>query len=154
MTITQELVERVERAAGPDRELTALVRCAALAPKEAFVQLSPINGAWCIYEISYTGKERSWEPRGLSQEQRLGDFLTSVDAAISLLPEGWWLYAVDASISGRFVVSLRGPLMAVEYEDTIARISDMMIPAVAAGIANSLATAITAASLRARMVQQ
>lgn len=80
----------VEMTTGPDPELVAQIRCAAFAPHGAFVKQSPINGAWCVYEAPRAdGRERSWEYRGLTQEQRLGDFLGSVDAALSLVPEGW-----------------------------------------------------------------
>ncbi len=155
MTITQELVERVERAAGPDRELDCLIQV-AVTP-DAKCMTDPGHGTvgstfgvmrdidfdvWRQHRTGVLGPFYYGEPPA---------YTASIDAAMTLVPEGWWLYAVDASITGRFVVSLRGPLMAVEYEDTTARISDMMIPAMAAGIANSLATAVTAASLRARM---
>lgn len=79
------LAERVEKASGPDRELDALIRCAVFAPATAYVRQSPINGQWCIYEVGPSGKERSWEARGLTLEQRLGSFSSSLDAAMSLL---------------------------------------------------------------------
>lgn len=81
------LAERCEKASGPNEELNAAIRCAVFAPTGAFVKQSPINAAWCIYEVGYNGRERSWEPRGLSQLQRLGDFTASLDAAITLVPD-------------------------------------------------------------------
>jgi hypothetical protein len=103
------LAERCEQATGPDRDLDALIRCAVFAPQGAFVRRSPINGAWCIYEISYGGKERSWEPRGLSREARVGAFTASLDAAMTLVPEGFdWLIGrtndgltIHAEVGGR-----------------------------------------------------
>jgi hypothetical protein len=82
------LATRCEQATGPDRELDALIRCAVFAPQGAFVRRSPVNGAWCTYEIGYGGKERLWEPRGLSQEARVGAFTASLDAAMALAVEG------------------------------------------------------------------
>jgi hypothetical protein len=79
-----ELAERCERATGPDRELDAQTRCAVFAAPGAYVRQSPINGAWCIYETGFNGKERIWEPRNLSPEQRVGSFTSSLDAAMTL----------------------------------------------------------------------
>lgn len=91
-----ELAERCEQATGPDRELDALIRCAVFAPAGAFVKQSPINGEWCVYEVGYNGKERSWEPRGLTYEQRTGSFTASLDAAVTLVPEGKYWIVVNA----------------------------------------------------------
>jgi len=86
-----ELADRVEALAGPDAEVDALIRCALFASAGAYVKQSPINGAWCIYEIGFNGKERSWQPHGLSHEQRLGSFTASIDAAMTLADPSWWL---------------------------------------------------------------
>jgi len=86
----EELALACERATGPDRELDVRIRCAIFAPAGAYVEQSQINGAWCVYEIGFSGKPRSWESRGLSQEQRLGSFTASLDAAMTLVPEGYW----------------------------------------------------------------
>ena len=85
-----ELALRVEAATGPDRELDALIRCAVFAPEGACVEKSPHNGAWCIYDgKDRQGRSRLWEPRTLTRLQRLGEFTASLDAAMSLVPEGW-----------------------------------------------------------------
>jgi hypothetical protein len=92
MTDAQELLklaERVEALTRPDRETDALIRCALFAADGAYVEQSKINGAWCVLEVGYNGKVRSWEPKGLSQEQRIGSFTASLDAALSLVPKGW-----------------------------------------------------------------
>ncbi len=92
MTIDlNELADRVEALAGPDEEVDALIRCALFASAGAYVKQSPINGAWCIYEIGYNGKERSWQPHGLSQEHRLGSFTASIDAAMTLVGDDSWV---------------------------------------------------------------
>lgn len=83
------LASRVEGLKGPDREVDALVRCAVFAPAAAYVEQSPINGAWCVYEVGYNGKPRIWEPRNLSHDARTGSFTASLDAALTLVPEGW-----------------------------------------------------------------
>ena len=46
----QSLLERLEKAEGPDREIDALIRCILLAPSGAYVEQSPRNGEWCVYE--------------------------------------------------------------------------------------------------------
>lgn len=89
MTDTQALellAARVEAATGADRKLDAEIRCAVFAPPSAFVKQSPYNGASCIYVVGFDGKVLLWEPRGLSQEQHLGSFTASLDAAMTLVP--------------------------------------------------------------------
>jgi hypothetical protein len=125
------LAERVEGLDGPDRELDALIRCALFAPAGAFIRQSPINGAWCIYETGLNGKERLWEARGLSQLQRLGAFTASIDAALTLVPEGW-----------QFEIEIR-PCQALVIGEGVHR-----------SIAATPALALTAAALRAHAETQ
>jgi len=81
------LAERVEAATGADRELGARVIAASLAPANAFVEQSKINGAWCIYTADADGKNRSWQPpRGVRGDDRCPT--ASLDAAMSLPPSG------------------------------------------------------------------
>jgi len=83
------LAERVEQAVGPDAELSALIRCAIFAPEGAYVAVSPFNGLHCIFlGETRDGRPKGWEPRGLTHEQRMGDFTASLDAAMALVPEG------------------------------------------------------------------
>lgn len=84
-----DLIERIEAASGPDRELDELIRCEVFAPWGAYVKQSPINGSWCIYHVGYDGKERLWGPRNITPEQRFGRFSSSIDAALTLVPEGF-----------------------------------------------------------------
>lgn len=49
MTDLAELLERVEAASKPSEELDALILCALQAPPGSYVDKSPFNGAWCIY---------------------------------------------------------------------------------------------------------
>lgn len=100
------LAERVEALAGPDAETVAQIRCAVFAPSGAYVQQSSINGAWCIYDgQSRDGRPRTWEATKLSHTQRLGDFTASLDAAMTLVPEGWrWWKAGDGRTGGSRMV--------------------------------------------------
>lgn len=135
------LAERCEMASGPDRELDAAIRCAVFAPAGAFVEQSPINGAWCVYETGYGGKKRSWEARGLSQLQRLGEFTASLDAAMTLVPEGldWGI----AHFGPRGSEAQAWPRGAHDSADKVTGSSDT-IPALA----------LCAAALRARAHQE
>jgi len=88
----------VEQATGPDKELDAQIRCAVFAGPSAYVKQSPINGEWCIYESGANGRERSWEGRDITREQRLGPFTGSLDAAMSLVPEGWRVAGIGETV--------------------------------------------------------
>ncbi len=141
------LAERCEKASGPDRELDAAIRCAVFAPAGAFVEQSPINGAWCVYEIGYGGKKRSWEGRGLSQLQRLGEVTASLDAAMTLVPAGWgWLVSQpNAKALASGLLKERTPVMGeVQYG------CDQRFAVAAA----TPALALCAAALRARAHQE
>jgi hypothetical protein len=147
MTLLHELATRCERATGPDRELDALIRCEVFAPIGATVRLSPINGAWCIYEIGYGGKERAWEPRGLSQEQRLGAFTASLDAAMTLVPEGWRLVVDTATEEGVTLVDLWAlPVATPKPERRHSKAATPALAVCAAAIRARAASAIDARS--------
>lgn len=85
------LADRVEALAGPDRETDALIRAALFAPEGATVSKSPINGAWCVYHgIARSGAPRLFEPpRTVSVDVWRGEYTASIDAAMTLVPEGW-----------------------------------------------------------------
>lgn len=87
MTALLELAARCEAATGPDRELDCAIRLAVYAPEGATMEQSPINGAWCIYSGTgfRSGKPALWE----SNEGRNLAFTASLDAAMTLVPEGW-----------------------------------------------------------------
>jgi hypothetical protein len=87
------LIQRVEAAEGPSRELDAEI-IAALVGGEAYV--SPFNGKWCVgVGKTLKGAPREWEPRtsALIKLRRLwiDDMgpTASLDAAASLVPSGW-----------------------------------------------------------------
>lgn len=92
MTKYIELIARLEALTGPDREVDARINCALLAPVKAYVEQSPFNGEWCIYDGEYGGRPRLFQfPRDL-QNIRLASITGSLDAAVALcervLP-GW-----------------------------------------------------------------
>lgn len=89
------LLPRLEGGEASD-DLDALILCAFAAPAGSYVEQSPINGAWCIYDgtTDRSGLPRLWDKRGW---YRVGGWpLTqSLDAALALaervLP-GWaWM---------------------------------------------------------------
>ena len=80
------LIQRLQDASEGSRELDALIRCAVYAPSSAYVEQSPINGAWCVFEgVDRSGRARLWEGPGRNLE-----FTRSIDAEMTLVPEGWW----------------------------------------------------------------
>ncbi len=136
----QRLVERIEGASEASGELDALIRCAVFAKPGSFVRQSPINGAWCVYEIGYGGNGRLWEPHGLTQQQRLGSFTTSIDAAMTLVPEGWeWLRKSPETMT------VYRPLDPMESKAWAKHID---------GTGATPALALASASLRARITQE
>ena len=82
-----DLAERVEAATGPDRELDALIEIEVVGfPERAFQQKNAMRprGAAPIDRMEWL---MSW---GVLR------FTASIDAAITLIPEGW-VRAVDAT---------------------------------------------------------
>lgn len=92
MTEHSELIARLEALTGPDREVDALIKCALLAPAEAYVEQSRFNGEWCVYHGVYGGSPRLFQwPRGF-ENIRLASLTASIDAAVALcerLLPGW-----------------------------------------------------------------
>lgn len=93
MSTIAELIDRLEKATGPSRELEAHIRRALLCPPDAYVEQSPFNGAWCIYRGEHNGRPRLFEmPYKTPLEVWRGEYTASIDAAVALaehvLP-GW-----------------------------------------------------------------
>ena len=130
-----ELAERVEKLVRPSEGSDALIRCALFGPGEAYVKQSPINGAWCIYH----GVDRSGAPKLWEGKAPRGKFTGSIDAALSLVPEGmlWGL----ANVSVREPRPIYGRASA-----TVGHENDATPPVEAA----TPALALCAAALRAR----
>lgn len=88
----QDLIDKLESATEGSRELDAHLS-AALLGNGAYAAVSEFNGAWCVYR----GEDRSGRARVVSSNR--GDvpdvrlhYTTSLDAALTLVPEGdGWL---------------------------------------------------------------
>jgi hypothetical protein len=135
------LADRCEAATGADRELDALIRCAVFAPATAYVAMSPFNGAWCIYDgETRDGRPRGWEALTLTQVQRLGEFTASLDAAMTLVPEGYFVAVVNSTLADPEKVGRATALIAPGGSAKAAEPSE----------AATMPLAICAAALRAR----
>lgn len=81
------LIARLEKATRPDEELDARIWCAVFAPPEAYVEQSKFNGTWCIYCGT---NSRNQQPR-LYEGSKSLPVTGSVDAALRLVPPGWFV---------------------------------------------------------------
>lgn len=86
MSDLSSLIARLEAAEGPSDELDAHIRCVLLADKEAYVEQSKFNGAWCVYSGEYRGSPRLVEPQryGVPHPLWVAEYTRSIDAAVSL----------------------------------------------------------------------
>lgn len=82
------LAGRVEGLSGPSEEMDALIKCAIFAPGDAYVAMSPINGAWCVYRGEYKGRPQLFEkwPNNAIRQSRP---TASIDAAMALSDSTW-----------------------------------------------------------------
>jgi len=83
-----EIIERLEKATGPDAKLDVEIWAALYAPS-AFILRSPFNGEWCAFEDD-NPKGHLVETRGKPKMRT--PYTSSIDAALTLVPEG---YAVE-----------------------------------------------------------
>lgn len=86
------LLERIEAATGPDREIDSIIEATFFAPEGWHIEQSPINGNWCIYSgtNARTGQPRLWEAKGHSAIGK--PYTASIDAAVALVEkklDGW-----------------------------------------------------------------
>jgi hypothetical protein len=77
------LAERVEALTKACDETDARVACALTGNRDAFVEQSPFNAVWCVYQPCNRNGKR------LMEKARKHPFTASLDAAMSLVPEGW-----------------------------------------------------------------
>lgn len=84
MTLT-ELIAALEKATGPSKELNAHIWNAVYGHKDSWVAQSKNNFEWLVFEKCHRNGERLVEVRGRRQ---LIDFTSSIDAALTLVPEG------------------------------------------------------------------
>lgn len=96
-----ELIAALERAEGPSEELDARILSAIYAP-DAVVRQSPFNGAWCLYK---DGSERLVDGSNIPRRDK--NYTSSIDAALTLVPEGWiWGIGTEAEGGPRFRAGL------------------------------------------------
>lgn len=108
----RSLLQRVEKATGPDKQLDAEIVATALSKEPVTIRQSPINGAWCVYVAGANGKERLWEIPAPFRHSSNG-VTASVDAARALMEKvlpGWgpaFMEWSDASVEFE-IVDLNG----------------------------------------------
>ena len=102
-----ELIEKLERADGPSRELDAALKANFYG---GVPMLSPFNGNWCVYRdgASDPRKDRVMErPRHVPHEVWANDrYTASIDAAMTLVPEGWSYTVAWLHRNGRATVAM------------------------------------------------
>lgn len=133
-TILIELAERVEAATGPDRELDIEIGF-QLASRERLWALSGMNAQRPLFS-----DDDLWrQVRRCPTEYGLGHcYTSSLDSAMTLVPEGWRLYMLSSSDQAK-IWSANLWVMASGEE----------VDSVPAGRAATPALALTAACLRA-----
>ena len=131
----RDLIQRLQDASEGSRELDALIRCAVYAPSSAYVEQSPINGAWCVFEgADRSGRARLWEGPGRNLE-----FTRSIDAAMTLLPAVdnetgvFWQLSNDGD--GANPSDFRGRVLVCSLLATSTHIGTAATPAIALCIA-------------------
>lgn len=113
MTKREELLslaDRVEALTGPDREVDA----------DIAVAISNDPAAWVVRDIPsaiFTHKPGWWRDRD-DKSHSAPSYTASLDAAMTLVPDGWRIYTADFSIKNRARWMMEGPkLERIEQED-------------------------------------
>lgn len=84
-----ELIAALEKLEGPSREMDAWIWCVVFGPAGAWVEQSPFNFAWCIYEKPVCGKRQKVLVHHKPGQPRTDSaFTSSIDSALTLVPEG------------------------------------------------------------------
>jgi hypothetical protein len=137
-TTLNEIIERLEKATGPDRELDARV-CASVCKVEDFGPFTLAEGCRAEFEPQDDGSVKLFiygpgdaGPNYVARERSL-KFTSSVDAALQLVPEGW-IWEVTSASAYSIWRGQRDP-----------KNDDFM-----SGLAKSPAIALCIAALRAR----
>jgi hypothetical protein len=127
----KELADRCEQASGPDYDLDVAILTTALGFRD-------VHGDGTLFD---RGNDGYWVRPEYADAERLAlpSPTASLDAAMSLVPEGWRLSTLAESLTAG---SSGGTRAAVLTRD------DGNLPAIA--FAHSLAHALCAAALRAR----
>lgn len=125
------LAERCEEAAAGSDELDEAISCAI------FPELRQVS-----VTASVTGPEMIWEMRG--QRVRILDYSSSLDAALSLVPEGWaWMVRRSAPDDSQHPYHAAYVRRGLNDEDSTRY-----------GVAATPEQALTAAALRARAAME
>jgi hypothetical protein len=115
--VLAQLAERCEAATGPDRELDWAIYKAIGSPPEPILGGSSISG-------------QQWYAKA---------FTASIDAALTLVPEGWWIATLGQNLHGELT--------------HCTLYNDFPVPLADCKRAATPALAICAAALRARSAQ-
>lgn len=100
MTTSQELIVALEKATGPDRELDALIYCATNAPPEGADKI------WAVgVDVFWAGGTVKQGPLFL-KGVNLPAYTSSIDAAMTLVPEGWYCVEILRDNEGEWVPRL------------------------------------------------
>jgi len=94
--ILRSLIERVGEAKGPSRELDCAIFCAATAPES--------HPAWWTYH-GLRSKGLPKDPEGFAKRYA-PEYTRSLDAALSLVPEGWLVERVGQLQDGSWIAVL------------------------------------------------
>lgn len=130
----EELAGRVEASGGANSDIDRCIQAALVGATEEW---QDARNAWAYHLDGH------WVSIGA-----VLPYTTSLDAAMSLVPEGWRIYTGDFSIEGRFRWMLSGPRLTwITHEDGSKEGGDDWYQS---GVAATPALALTAASLRSR----
>ncbi len=101
MTLT-EIIARLEAATGPDRELDAAIDDAVRPEGHTF---------WCAEELPVHDVLPSGIAVVIRHELQCGRYTASVDAALTLVPEGWhWtVYDTDGTEKSFAAIQIEPP---------------------------------------------
>ncbi len=144
MTPLLLLAEKVEGLSGPDREVDAEIAAALRVGTEH---------GWALrYPAWIAAKDGRVHLEKNGPSFAAPAFTASLDAAMSLVPEGWRIWTADFSIEGRFVWMLCGPKLTwITHEDGSREGGEDWYQS---GVAATPALALVSASLRARAAME
>lgn len=103
------LIAELENAAEGSEKLDAQILAVLVG---GFVEQSPFNGRWCVYAHDREGIQRLWSPGREDTFRQHAGYTTSLDAALTLVPEGLcWEVESGPKTGGVAVVgTVHGPM--------------------------------------------
>ena len=101
-----DLIARLRQSTGPDRELDAHIAASVGLPMtfcdfDAGCYHGGCRSPGCGKPLGLTDERRSY-PHDWRDDERLPRYTSSIDAAMTLVPEGWRVNSGDFSVEGRF----------------------------------------------------